>query len=76
MPDTPQPDAPNPTRHRKCPECGKHEAVRIVYGLPSFEQPPPPGMRDYVHGGCVPYEDSPGWMCRACGAQFGRVPKR
>jgi len=73
MPDTPQPDTPKPAPRRKCPECGKHEAVRIVYGLPSFEPRPPGAARDYVLGGCVIHGDSPGWACQACGAHFGRA---
>ena len=55
-----------------CPKCGA-KAVAIVYGLPG------PGLmeaydRGEIHlGGCVVSEDMPGWHCKACNHEFGKV---
>jgi O-acetyl-ADP-ribose deacetylase (regulator of RNase III) len=49
-----------------CPNCGK-PALPITYGLPTERDFMDP---NFYSGGCIIWEESPDWACRACEAEF------
>lgn len=56
-----------------CPNCFSSEhVVEIVYGYPSDELLIS-DREDFVLGGCVICNDSPGWYCQDCKHSFGEV---
>ena len=62
---------PKISRPSHCPQCGYEQVKRIVYGLPSEDDPTPAEERDYVLGGCIFDLDSPSWYCGSCGHRWG-----
>ena len=51
-----------------CPRCGSNEAVRILYGYPTFEAAEAERRGEVVLGGCLVGEESPDFECRSCHA--------
>jgi O-acetyl-ADP-ribose deacetylase (regulator of RNase III) len=49
-----------------CPKCG-NPPVPITYGLVAGEALLDP---NFYAGGCIVWEDSPNWGCKACGVEF------
>ncbi len=56
----------------KCGECGSHDVVPIVYGLPGPELIEQAEAGEVVLGGCVVEDGSPVWHCNGCGYEWGR----
>ena len=57
----------------KCPECGKSEAIPIVYGYPGPELEERVRRGVAAIGGCCVMPDSPVWLCLACDHRWGRL---
>jgi hypothetical protein len=55
-----------------CVQCGSHEVIPIVYGLPDAELLEQAEAGEIWLGGCVVEEDSPVWHCSDCGHEWGR----
>ncbi|MCI0480533.1 MAG: hypothetical protein L0213_02970 [Candidatus Dadabacteria bacterium] len=53
-----------------CPECGSHDVLPIVYGLPGPELEGKAIMGEVMLGGCVVFGNDPDLGCRSCGAQW------
>jgi len=56
-----------------CVQCGSHEAIPIVYGLPGPELLEQAEAGEVILGGCVVAEDSPIFHCNECGHEWGRL---
>ena len=54
-----------------CPACQSGDVVPIAYGLPMGEGLARAQRGEVMLGGCVVWDESPQWHCRACGAAFG-----
>ena len=54
-----------------CAQCGSHEVMPIVYGLPGPELLEQAEAGEVWLGGCVVEEDSPVWHCGDCGHEWG-----
>ena len=69
MPDAlTEPMTPTPTTLPPCPACASTEAVRVVYGYPSFDLGEAELRGEIVLGGCLVDPESPDYECRGCGA--------
>ena len=53
-----------------CPECGSHDVLPIVYGLPTPETEQRAMMGELVLGGCVIFGSDPDMSCGSCGARW------
>ncbi len=55
-----------------CPECSRHQALRLMWGMPPT--PPPPGT---IAAGCTPGDDGalPDYRCRHCGHTWSVGPE-
>ena len=53
-----------------CPECGSHDVLPIVYGLPGPELEGKAIMGEVLLGGCVVFGSDPDLGCRTCGAKW------
>lgn len=53
-----------------CPECGSHDVLPIVYGLPGPELEGKAVMGEVLLGGCVVFGSDPDLGCRSCGARW------
>jgi hypothetical protein len=51
-----------------CPRCGSTDAVRIMYGYPTWETFVAADRGELALGGCVIGEESPDFECRSCRA--------
>lgn len=63
-------------RAKPCPKCGSPDVVAILYGYPT-----PEAMAEAVKGtielgGCCVEGDDPRKLCKGCGEEFDRPPKR
>ena len=59
-----------------CPECGKGDPLRIVYGYPMFNMFEAEQRGELLLGGCMIEPDSPTWACRDCHHTWGGPPSR
>ena len=60
-----------------CPECGSHDVLPIVYGLPGPELQTKALMGEVMLGGCIVYDSAPDLGCKSCGAKWLDMrPKR
>jgi hypothetical protein len=64
-------------KKHQCPKCESAEVVRIVRGLPTDETFRKADEGRVVLGGCCCWGDDrdTGWLCRACGHEFGSAWK-
>jgi len=62
-----------PTENPPCPECGSVEVIAIRYGYPSADMLEQVESGSAVMGGCLLDEESPTWLCKRCGAKYGRL---
>jgi hypothetical protein len=53
-----------------CPECGSHDVLPIVYGLPSPETMHRAVLGELVLGGCVVFGSDPDMCCGSCSARW------
>jgi hypothetical protein len=53
-----------------CPECGSHDVLPIVYGLPGPELEARAVRGEVVLGGCIVYDNAPDLGCKSCGARW------
>jgi len=53
-----------------CPECGSHDVLPIVYGLPSPETEQRAMLGELVLGGCVMFGNDPDMCCTSCSARW------
>ncbi len=62
-------------RLNRCPRCRSRNVARIIYGLVdgSFLQHPRSISGDWVAGGAVVSDESPGFYCHACRNRWGDV---
>jgi hypothetical protein len=51
-----------------CPRCGSTDAVRIVYGYPTFELFEAEQRGEVSLGGCIVGDESPDYASCGCGA--------
>lgn len=49
-----------------CPNCGKRELIRILYGLPSPDMRERARRSEIALGGCMVTEHDPDYRCRHC----------
>ena len=61
---------------RRCPFCGSHEVVPILYGLPGPEMMEQAEAGKIALGGCCVTGDDPNWHCNKCGHEWGRPKER
>ncbi len=60
-----------------CPECGSHDVVPIIYGLPGPDLEARAIMGEVMLGGCVVFGSDPDLGCKSCGANWrDQSPKR
>ena len=52
--------------YRQCPKCGSKNAVKIVYGMPSYDLFEEAQAGKVKLGGCVITEDNPDYCCKDC----------
>ena len=53
-----------------CPKCRKKEAVKILYGFPTFEAIEE-ARKGTIHlGGCIITGLDPQWHCNKCGYEW------
>jgi len=64
---------PNRTPKR-CPKCGSHEIVPIMYGYPMPEAMAAANEGKIKLGGCLVGERDPQKHCKACGTEFDFRP--
>lgn len=64
-------------KKRACPKCNSAEVVQIVRGLPTPEAEEKARQGKLALGGCCCWGDDrdTGWLCRACGHEFGSAWK-
>jgi hypothetical protein len=60
-------------REIKCPACGAKSAVKIVYGLPTYDAFLDEQAGKIKLGGCVIDRDSPKYFCKKCKHEWGRI---
>ncbi|MEW6144575.1 MAG: hypothetical protein AB1598_06100 [Thermodesulfobacteriota bacterium] len=53
-----------------CPECGSHDVLPIVYGLPGPELEARAVRGEVVLGGCIVYDSAPDLHCKSCNAEW------
>jgi len=53
-----------------CPECGSHDVVPIIYGLPGPELETRAVMGEVMLGGCVVFDSAPDLYCKSCSASW------
>jgi hypothetical protein len=51
----------------RCPYCGSHVVIAVVYGYPSPEMLETEGAGDIELGGCVVIPGGPTSRCKTCG---------
>lgn len=56
-----------------CAQCGSHEVIPIIYGLPDAGLLEQAEAGEVILGGCVIDEDCPAWHCGDCGHEWGRL---
>ena len=61
-----------PQPRRRCPSCGKHAGVPILWGLPDLNRITEE-RRDVWIGGCLVTDDDAAFHCTACRHEWGRV---
>lgn len=49
-----------------CPQCGAHDVVEIVYGLPTDKLTEAAQRGEVVLGGCIVTDNDPRWACKSC----------
>jgi hypothetical protein len=59
-----------PEATKRCKQCGSHEILPVVYGLPTAETLARAALGEVLLGGCVVLGDEPDWRCAKCGAPF------
>ena len=59
-----------PEATKRCKQCGSHEILPGVYGLPTAETLARAALGEVLLGGCVVLGDEPDWRCAKCGAPF------
>jgi len=59
-----------PEATKRCKQCGSHEILPVVYGLPTAETLARAALGEVLLGGCVVLGDDPDWRCAKCGAPF------
>jgi uncharacterized protein YjbI with pentapeptide repeats len=64
---------PRPARIPPCPGCKSTDVIPIVWGLPGPDLEDQEAAGELVLGGCCVDDDSPGWHCRGCGREFGKI---
>ena len=50
----------------RCPSCGSHRVIPIVYGMPGAELAEASERGEVQLGGCVVTDHDPVWHCKAC----------
>lgn len=57
-------------RAPRCPDCGRHRAVPIVYGMPAPDLIRAAERGEVALGGCGVTDHDPEWECAVCGCRF------
>lgn len=60
------------TKKKKCPKCGEHEGVEIVYGYPTNALWEQVERGEVALGGCLVTPENPRWWCRVCKHRWGK----
>lgn len=63
-------------RTKRCPKCGSHDVVPILYGYPTEESMEAARRGLIALGGCCVIDSDPRKMCKTCGAAFDRPSPR
>ena len=58
--------------YRQCPKCGSKNAVKIVYGMPSYDLFEAAQAGKVKLGGCVITEDNPDYCCKNCEHEWNK----
>lgn len=53
-----------------CPECGSHDVIPIIYGLPSPETETRAALGEVMLGGCVVFDNAPDMFCTSCSTSY------
>ncbi|AJD92866.1 hypothetical protein JMA_35490 [Jeotgalibacillus malaysiensis] len=57
---------------KQCPSCGAKNAVKILYGEPTYEAYLESEKGNLQLGGCCVSPDSPDYHCKNCGHEWTR----